>query len=105
VREEDDRLVIGGGIPPVWLAGDQPLAFGPTPTPYGPVRVAIEPQGESVVVRWEASWRGGRPPAIVVALPERPEVVPAGGQSQVVVNGVKEGVRGQYAYRHADQSV
>lgn len=62
VREEGDGLVIAGGIPPRWLRAGQALRFGPTPTPYGPVRVTVTPEGgEAVRVDW--SIEGDAPPA------------------------------------------
>ncbi len=52
-REVDDGLIIAGGIPPRWLRAGQPVRFGPTPTPYGPVRVTVTPEGgQKVRVSW-----------------------------------------------------
>ncbi len=61
VREEKNTLVIGSGLFPEWLAGDDSLAFGPTPTPYGPVTVGITPGWESAVVEISGEWRGDSP--------------------------------------------
>jgi hypothetical protein len=64
VREEGDRLLIGAGIPPRWLAPGGRLRFGPAPTTFGTVSIDIEPAaGDLGVVRWEADWR--RPPAAI----------------------------------------
>jgi hypothetical protein len=68
IREEDDRLVLASGIPAEWLTGDAVLRLGPTPTPYGPLTVEIEPDHGRPRVSWQARWRG-RPPVIEVALP------------------------------------
>jgi hypothetical protein len=42
VREEAGRLIIGSGIPALWLDEDASLMFGPTPTPYGTLTVFID---------------------------------------------------------------
>jgi hypothetical protein len=68
VREEGERLVIGGGIPPEWLEQEKPIRFGPTLTPFGPVEVIIRPGGERVQVSWNARWRSP-PEAVEAALP------------------------------------
>ena len=71
VREEGDHLVIGAGIHPEWRKLGKAMSLGPTPTPWGPVTVHIEPRDEDVRVTWEADWRS-EPPVIHVALPELP---------------------------------
>ncbi len=75
VREEGPRLVIGSGLPDEWLAGDTPLRFGPTTTPYGPISVDIIPAARDIEVRWQADWRNG-PPPIEVILSGRSQRVP-----------------------------
>jgi hypothetical protein len=70
VREEGDRLVLASGIPEEWLQSRQVMEFGPTPTPYGPVTVTIDPRPEEPLVTWKADWRGAEPP-IDVRLPKR----------------------------------
>lgn len=67
IREEGDRLIVGAGLPRAWLTGRQPLRFGPTPTPYGPVTIRIEPGPQQVRVHLDAAWRG-QPPTIEVSL-------------------------------------
>ena len=61
VREEGDSLVIGSGIFEKWLSANQQLFFGPTPTPYGPVSIAISPGPRSAVVEISGEWRGQSP--------------------------------------------
>jgi hypothetical protein len=68
VREEGERLVLASGIMPELLESGESLAFGPTPTPFGPVKLRVEPGATTVRISWEANWRTG-PPAIDVALP------------------------------------
>jgi hypothetical protein len=68
VREEGERLVIGGGIPTKWQEQEKAITFGPTLTPFGPVEVIIRPRGDRVQVSWEAHWRR-TPEAVEVALP------------------------------------
>lgn len=61
VREEDDRLVLGSGLPPAWLKPGATLRLGPTPTPYGPLTVEVTPEADGTRLRWEADWRGTAP--------------------------------------------
>ncbi len=68
VREEEHHLILGSGIPQEWLDAGEPLRFGPTPTPYGPITVFFDPAGDTVHVSWKADWRD-QPPAIYVAVP------------------------------------
>jgi hypothetical protein len=71
VREEPDRLVLASGLAPAWRPPGAHLAFGPAPTPYGPVRVAVEASHGAVRVAWEGDWRD-RAPRVEVRLPEAP---------------------------------
>lgn len=57
VREEGASLILCSGVPQEWLDEQQPLSFGPTPTPFGPCRVLVEPRDNGIDVRWEADWR------------------------------------------------
>ncbi len=93
VREAGDGLILASGIAPDWYARREPLAFGPTPTPYGPVSVGIETEGghagdrgesSHVRVSWAAEWRGDAPP-IEVRLPGRAPVKARDGDSFVVI--------------------
>jgi hypothetical protein len=68
VREEGDSLVLASGVIQEWLTGKQSLHFGPTPTPYGDIRMHIEAGAEAITVTWQALWRR-KPRRIVIALP------------------------------------
>ncbi|MDH3691950.1 MAG: hypothetical protein OEU36_21120, partial [Gammaproteobacteria bacterium] len=60
VREEGDRLILGSGIAPDWLAAGEPLRFGPAPTSFGVVSLLVTPNAEGgyehVVVSWKVVW-------------------------------------------------
>ena len=72
VREEESRLIFGSGVFPEWLESDEPIRFGPTPTPYGDVSLSIESGDNVIGVHWDADWRN-KPDAIRVTLPEYPD--------------------------------
>ena len=77
VREEGDRLVLGAGIAPAWLA-DGPVALEPTLTPHGPVGVRFTANSLGVEVRLDPAWRGPAP-ALDFRVPGcAPESLPAG---------------------------
>lgn len=57
VREEGDRLVVGAGIEPEWLNGEERLFIGPAPTAFGPVEFSFEPRRDGVEIGWRADWR------------------------------------------------
>lgn len=93
VREAGGGLVLASGVAPDWLAQREPLAFGPTPTPYGPISVRIETEewragdpGDAARVRvsWQGEWRGDAPP-IEVRLPGRAAVKARDGEPFVLV--------------------
>ncbi len=83
VREEEDRLVLGSGLPDAWLRADSPSRFGPTATPFGPVTVEVIPGADDIQVKWKAHWRGAAPP-IEVALAGTSQQV-AGDRAEVRV--------------------
>ncbi|HPR52507.1 MAG TPA: hypothetical protein PLU81_12010, partial [Deltaproteobacteria bacterium] len=68
LREEDNHLYIATGILPEWLAGNDPITFGPGPTSFGDVSVSVIPGEQQIEVRWEGFWRK-KPQGIVVHLP------------------------------------
>jgi hypothetical protein len=69
VREENDRLVLGSGLLPRWLEKREPMSFGPTLTPFGPVSLRVEPDApDRFRVVLEADWRG-EPPSVEVRIP------------------------------------
>lgn len=87
VREEENGLVLASGVFPDWIDTDQPLSFGPTPTPYGDLALHLESSNGSVTVTWEATWRR-KPAFITVAVPGLPPLTIQGpdGSSAVVWN-------------------
>lgn len=77
VREEEDKLVVGSGLFPRWLAERETISFGPTLTPFGPVSVRVEPDArDHIKVTLEAAWRG-TPPAVEVRVPGFSRIVSA----------------------------
>ena len=42
VREEGSRLIVGSGIFSEWIEKRQPIRFGPTLTPDGPLSIRME---------------------------------------------------------------
>ncbi|MBF0493869.1 MAG: hypothetical protein HQL28_01910 [Candidatus Omnitrophica bacterium] len=68
VREEDNSLVLCSGIPLLWLLEGQVISFGPAPTIFGSIEIAIKTRGKSVFVEWHAVWLGEEPP-IDIQLP------------------------------------
>ncbi|MFO7905521.1 MAG: hypothetical protein R6U98_22850 [Pirellulaceae bacterium] len=62
VREEDDRIIIGSGLPAAWLKSGRKISFGPAPTRWGKITVSLEPVSQGMSVRWHASWRDSPPP-------------------------------------------
>ncbi len=67
VREEESHLILASGLPAPWLHAGAPSRFGPAPTSFGDVTVAVEQVDGRTVVRWDAQWR--REPTIEVRLP------------------------------------
>ncbi len=62
VREEGDTLVLGAGVFPRWLEQREPMSFGPTLTPFGPVTIHLQPDApQRWTLRLEADWRGPAP--------------------------------------------
>jgi hypothetical protein len=88
VREEGGGLVLGSGVPAEWLDRGGVLRLGPTPTPFGPLTVEVEPRGEEAEVRWQAAWRGAAPP-LEVALPGYEAAAAGAGVSSVAVKKAK----------------
>jgi hypothetical protein len=86
VREEQDGLVLCGGVPARWLRQVQPIRFGPAPTSFGTVSIELTPQNETVKIDWKADWRG-REPAIEIRLPGRDPVHMEPGENSVTLPG------------------
>jgi hypothetical protein len=85
MREEDNALVIGSGIPESWLQSGKPMSFGPGPTRFGAVTIHIRPSSAGVLVSWKGEWRK-RPDSVVVKIPGRKPVTFTGvGDGEVVL--------------------
>ena len=66
---KEHRLILGAGIARSWLASNEPLKIGPTPTAWGPVHVAFYPlPGRRVKVEWRGSWFH-EPPDLEIRIP------------------------------------
>jgi hypothetical protein len=68
LREESARLVLGAGIASRWLRTGERVAFGPAPTAFGDVEIALQSTPDGVAVDWQGEWRS-EPQAIELALP------------------------------------
>jgi hypothetical protein len=74
LREEGDDLILGSGIPRIWLQNStpvQPLILGPAPTKFGVVTVTLyrlTPHSDTVRVEWNSQWHS-KVPDIVIHLP------------------------------------
>ncbi len=69
VREEGACLILCAGIPARWLEQTTPIHFGPAPTAFGTVTVAIIlNNATSPHVEWRGDWHHSAPP-IEIRLP------------------------------------
>jgi hypothetical protein len=68
VREEGRKLILGAGIFPEWLENKGEVAFGPTPTPFGPVGIHIYPKESDYLLACDARWRSDLP-AVEIRIP------------------------------------
>lgn len=68
-------LILGAGLQEEWLQPGAELAFGQTPTPWGPVTVQVRCSDQNLTVSWDAQWRGAQP-TIHVRLPGFPQKNP-----------------------------
>ncbi|MFP3983748.1 MAG: hypothetical protein ACLFV2_08690 [Desulfurivibrionaceae bacterium] len=84
VQEElfKDRLVLGGGIPPSWLASGEEMSLGSTLTRFGPLSVEIKPDTGGVRVQWSGQWRE-KEPRIAVRLTGYAEITAEPGEHSV----------------------
>ncbi len=66
VREEEatNQLIIGSGVFPEWLEGNEPVEFGPTCTSWGTVSVSIQDRRVTVTAQWR-----GEAPQMIIAIP------------------------------------
>ena len=57
VREEGDRLILGAGVAPRWMAVGSPLTFGPAPTTFGPLTLTpVSEAGDAQLARVAARY-------------------------------------------------
>jgi hypothetical protein len=85
VREEQDRLIIGAGIPARWLEHEGHITFGPAPTSFGVVSITIAPDSkDQVIVFWQAQWHGACP-LIEVHLPGFKRLAPESGITSLIL--------------------
>ena len=69
IEEGEEELRIGKGLPAAWLAGDEPMGFGPTLTRWGQVSVEMVREDHRWKVSLKAQWHGPAP-ALKVCLRE-----------------------------------
>jgi hypothetical protein len=85
VREEDDALILGAGIPPRWMTADCNVSFGPAPTAFGNVSITIAADSrDQFVVFWKAEWHGNAP-RIEIRLPGFEPVVASAGSTSLIL--------------------
>jgi hypothetical protein len=84
VREEGDTLVLGAGLFPRWLEKREPLSFGPTLTPFGPVTLRLEPMPSGFRLSLEARWRA-QPPSLIVRVPGHSQTTRTGSPNQFLI--------------------
>lgn len=70
VREETEKLIIGSGLPQSWVQQSETVAFGPTLTPWGKVKVIIEGPEDQRRIRLDTDWHDAeQKPALQVSIP------------------------------------
>lgn len=84
VREEGDTLILCSGLFPSWVEQRRPLTFGPSPTPFGPISVKVQPEPDRILVSWQGNWRDNEP-RITVALPSFESIAVQPGSSSITV--------------------
>jgi hypothetical protein len=86
VHEEDgpERLILCHGITPDWSVGGVEASFGPAPTSFGPIRVAVKFSAVGAEVRWEGRWFD-REPVIEIRMPGFVPVTAPGGSRSAVL--------------------
>lgn len=68
LREEDDHLVIGAGLPTEWTQQPGALSYGPSPTAWGPAMVELRHESGDWHCRVQGAWHG-RAPRLRIAVP------------------------------------
>ncbi len=68
VREEGNGLILFSGVFPEWIMYGQEVSFGPAPTPYGEVSLALFRENGKDFAWIDGQWRGDVPD-ITIAMP------------------------------------
>ncbi|MBC2593592.1 hypothetical protein H5P28_04885 [Ruficoccus amylovorans] len=68
IRESEDGLILGEGLFPEWFEADEPMAYGPTLTRFGPVTLELEPLDGQWQLRILGEWRD-KAPRLQVRIP------------------------------------
>ncbi|HBR15826.1 MAG TPA: hypothetical protein DD723_09870 [Candidatus Omnitrophica bacterium] len=86
IREDEKSgcLILCSGIPRTWLVRQKPLSFGPAPTRFGPVRIVLQPQGDKIVITWDAQWIAEEP-RMEIRLPGFSRITAVPGQNSVEI--------------------
>ncbi|EFI36128.1 conserved hypothetical protein [Desulfonatronospira thiodismutans ASO3-1] len=73
VREEEGGLVLFSGVFPEWITSGQEVSFGPAPTAYGTVDLALYREEGQYFASVQGTWKDGLPD-ITIAVPGFEEV-------------------------------
>ncbi len=84
VREEENRLILGSGVPKVWIGPGKTISFGPVHTDFGTLNMTIKKSDDDVNVCWEGEWLKEEP-TIEVALPGFSKIVAQPGTTRLAV--------------------
>jgi hypothetical protein len=68
VREENEYLVVGAGIPERWFGKSEHFSYGPTTTVWGLVKIGFTRRGGHWFVKIEGTWNG-QPPRVRLEVP------------------------------------
>lgn len=69
VLEEEDKLILGAGLPPEWLKKGEDMLCGPVLTKFGSIKVFVKFQNGMPRLTWEGQWFSAEP-QIEIKLPE-----------------------------------
>ena len=67
VREENDHLVIGSGVPAAWFENSERFSYGPTATAWGPVSIIFSRRDGHWFAKIDGAWAGQPPRARIEA--------------------------------------
>jgi hypothetical protein len=68
VREENDHLVVGAGVPAAWFEKSEHFSYGPTATAWGAVTILFTRRGGHWFVKIDGAWTG-QPPRVRLEVP------------------------------------